>query len=202
MNWKFAAVLLGFAITLGTGTKAYAENDQTVVIGLGAGLHFFSTTDNARSNFILAPDLAGMNEIFGEWYIFGEVGFGVRLISFGVMETVTTSGGSSEKELNVNNVIFTINWVPFGASGYTRMGLMAGAGPSDYEFTQTDTAGTSTTDSASGTAALAGIYVDWGGESFGARFGGNFISTDLGDINGAPADGSGTTIYFDLRWAF
>ena len=37
MNWKYAAVLVGFAITLGIGTKAYAENDQTVVIGLGAG---------------------------------------------------------------------------------------------------------------------------------------------------------------------
>ncbi len=202
MNWKIAVVLVGFAITLGTGTKAYAENDQTFVIGLGAGLHFFSTTDNARSNFILAPNVAGMSEFFGEWYVFGELGIGVRFINFGVTETVTASGGSSETTLDVNNVIFTVNWVPFGASGYTRMGLMAGAGPSDYELTQTNSAGASTTQSASGTAALAGIYVDWGGESFGARFGGNFIFTDLGDINGAPADGSGTTIYFDLRWAF
>ena len=41
--------------------------------------------------------------------------------------------------------------------------------------------------SSSGTATRLGIYVDWGGEDFGARFGANFLETDLGDTNGISA---------------
>ena len=79
--------------------------------------------------------------------------------------------------------------------------LLAGIGTAEYEATRTfgssSFSGTST-----GPATLAGIYVDWGGDFFGARFGANVISTDLGDINGLEVDASGTSLYFDFRWAF
>ncbi len=55
---------------------------------------------------------------------------------------------------------------------------------------------------------LAGAYVDWGGEGFGARFGVNALSTDLGSIpvegqaDPVAVDTSGQGAYLDLRWAF
>ena len=203
MNWKTAAVLVGFAAVLLAGSPAHAQNDQTVVIGFGLGIHFFEAKDDVREGFFLDVDAAGMSEFLVEWYLFDEIGIGARAINFGVKETATTFGGATaEMEIEISNFFFTLNWVPFGASGYTRMGLLAGVGSSEYEVTVTDFSGASSSDSSTGSASLAGIYVDWGGEGFGARFGGHIISTDLDRINGATADGSGSSLYFDLRWAF
>ncbi|MCZ6645122.1 MAG: hypothetical protein O7B79_02675 [SAR324 cluster bacterium] len=177
-------------------------NDQTVVIGIGFGIHTFSETDDVRQNvFLIADDVAGMGQLYVEWYVFETIGFGIRSINLGVTETISF-GTTIETELSVDNNFFTVNWVPLGADSYARMGLLAGVGNSNYEVTQTVTPGGTSSISSSGSATLLGIYVDWGGEDFGARFGANFLETDLDDINGLTVDASGRSIYFDLRWAF
>jgi hypothetical protein len=197
--------VLAFCTVLVAGRQARAENDQTAVIGFGFGIHTFSQTDDFRrgqSPFILELDIAGMGQLYAEWYLLEEIGLGVRLMSLGVTEEVIGFGGTGgTKELSVRNVLGTVTWVPVGATGYTRLGLIAGAGVSDYEATNTFP-GQEFSGSTSGLAALLGIYVDWGGKDFGARFGANVLSTQLDKLDGAEVDASGTAFYFDLRWAF
>ncbi|MCZ6533454.1 MAG: hypothetical protein O7A08_10885, partial [SAR324 cluster bacterium] len=131
-----------------------------------------------------------------------KIGFGFRRINLGVTETISALGATAETKLIADSNIFTVNWVPLGADSYARLGLLAGVGNTTYEVPRTGTLLTNLSLSSSGSATLLGIYVDWGGEDFGARFGANFLETDLGDANGFSADASGRSIYFDLRWAF
>ena len=44
--------------------------------------------------------------------------------------------------------------------------------------------------------------MDWGADGFGARFGTQYLETDLDAIDGSSVDVSGRDIYLDLRWAF
>ncbi len=187
------------------------DNDQVFVIGAGIGGHEFATPHNAGQQTTgLVVRSAFMQQIYAEWYAFDRVGFGLRFITFGTSvsstTTVTVNGStataSSEADLDVDNLLFTVNWIPLGGRRYARLGLLAGLGSSDYEFTETDSQTGTTQSSTSGTAALVGIYVDWGADGFGARFGLQFLETDLDPINGSPVDVSGREIYLDLRWAF
>lgn len=205
MKSNIPVLLIALFFVAVCSPNLYAQdgaNDQTVVIGFGFGIHNYSETDAIRNYGLIFEDDVVMTQLYVEWYVFEKIGFGFRLISLGVRETGPTFGGTSETELSVDNNIFTVNWVPLGADSYARLGLLAGAGNSTYEVTQSGTSMTDSSVSSSGTATLLGIYVDWGGEDFGARFGVNFLGTDLDDINGLTADASGTSIYFDLRWAF
>lgn len=124
-------------------------------------------------------------------------------MTLGVREEVATFGGSTVgyKELNVTNLLGTVTLVLLGGTGYTRLAVLAGAGTSEYEASQSFS-GTTSSDTTTGTAFLGGAYVDWGGEDFGARFGLNVLSTQLDNLNGASVDAGGTSVYFDLRWAF
>ncbi|MCH9045805.1 MAG: hypothetical protein IIA40_06835 [SAR324 cluster bacterium] len=127
-------------------------------------------------------------------------------------ETIIFLNAEFATEVNVNSLFITLQFLPFiSDDGYVRIGLLGGIGPSTYEISQTLTVGPSTiSDSAdtSGTAVLAGVYIDWGGEDFGARFGFNALTTDFdslqipGEPTAREVDGSGTSFYFDLRWAF
>lgn len=187
------------------------DNDQVVVIGAGFGGHAFSRTHHAESESSeLDVKSALMSQYYAEWYVFDEVGVGLRFITFGTTAsalTTVTLGGTTETvkdeiELNVDNWQLTVNWVPLGGSSYARLGVLAGLGISDYELAETRTPGGSDTNSTSGTAALLGVYVDWGADGFGARLGTQYLATDLGDIDGSSVDASGRDIYLDLRWAF
>ena len=107
--------------------------------------------------------------------------------------TTVTIGASTfeftnEVDLDIANLLFTVNWVPLGGRRYARLGLLAGLGLTDYEFTETNGPGGTATSSTSGTAALVGIYVDWGADGFGARFGTQYLETDLDAIDGSSVD--------------
>ena len=179
----------------------HAENDQTAVIGVGVGFHRFSSSDDFRAPqfpFLLEIDAAGMSQLYAEWYALGTIGVGARIINLGVTEEVRIGGSTLQKEVTVQTNLLTLHWVPLGGRSYTRVGILVGAGSSNYKATE-DASGFS--GSASGSATLAGVYVDWGGEDFGARFGAHFLDTDLDNLNGLRVDASGTAFYLDLRWA-
>lgn len=184
---------------------AHAEEKQTFVIGLSSGFHSFDTVDDFRSSNMVIDDFAGSSGIFAEWYIFERLGVGVRTKNIGLTETVTAcsltcSSGSSE--IDITNIQVTLNYLPFiSDSGYTRIGLNVGAGPSKYRI-QSDYTTPSVSDSASGSAISAGIYFDWGGELFGARLAYESFSSNHGSASGYNLDASGTTTSLDLRWAF
>ena len=206
MKSNISVLLVAIFFVAVDAPNLYAQdgtNDQTVVIGVGFGIHNFSETDKVRrTSFFITSALAGMSQLYVEWYVFEKIGFGIRSMNLGVTETIAVFGARAETELIVANNFFTVNWVPREADSYARWGLLAGVGISKYEVTQSGSLVSNSSISSSGTATLLGIYLDWGGEDFGARFGANFLTTDLDAINGLSADASGNSIYFDLRWAF
>lgn len=180
----------------------HAENDQKAVVGVGFGFHRFSESDDFRTPqfpFLLEIDAAGMSQLYFEWYALGDFGIGARIIHLGVTEEVQIGGGPTlQKEVTVQSNLLTLHWVPLGGRSYTRVGILVGAGSATYNATE-DASGFS--GSASGSATLAGAYVDWGAEDFGGRFGVHLLDTDLDNLNGLRVDASGTTFYLDLRWA-
>lgn len=190
-----------FLLLIGLGDVVFAENDQTVVVGLGSGIHNFSQTDELRNSF-LDINYAGASDLYLEWYLFEEIGLGVRLNSLGVQESLVGLSSSIEREFSINNKFITVNWVPVGGTSYTRFGLLAGLGRSTYEYDERVDGVTVYSKSSDGPAVLFGGYVDWGAEDFGARFSLKKMNTNLGTIEGSQVDASGISWGFDLRWAF
>lgn len=200
---------------------AHAASDdgtQTVVIGVGiVGLHSFSGGDDVRdAAFTSDLRIAGLNQVYIEWYPFPyeNLGFGLRSVWLGVTEKATLSGGSGSsttttKFTSLSNFV-TVTLLPFiSESGYSRIGILAGAGASSYEVEQKAGDGTVTKLSTTGPASLGQLYIDWGGDAFGARFGIGALKTKLKDVEpeSAPgtklkADASGSHAFLDLRWAF
>lgn len=114
----------------------------------------------------------------------------------------TTASASSTAELVVDTVLVTAHWVPLGGRRYARMGVLAGLGMTSYEFTETNDPGPDASVTTSGPATLLGVYLDWGADGIGGRFGAQYLATSLDPVNGADVDVSGREIYVDLRWAF
>lgn len=189
-----------FAIVF-AASAAQAQNDQTVVIGMGGG-GYTSDSDGVRGD----RDLV-MSHLYVEWYAFDTLGIGFRrtvmlevgigLLAFGGFET-----------FSVQTNMITANWVAFGEKSYTRVGLVGGVGTAEYEY---DGAlplfGFDRHVKSSGLAALAGVYLDWGADGFGARLGYDYIATELDDVDIAGVgtrtpDATGAGPYLDLRWAF
>lgn len=213
MAWVGCAVIALVAVCGLAGTGRAAENNQTVVLGGGIGSHTFAKSDDVRQGISLfggADEIknAGMSEVYLEWYALGTVGFGLRVVGLGATRTYTIFTTEVKQTLQVDLGFLTVNWVPVGATSYARLGLLAGAGSATYRMTTTVTGQPDLKGSATGSATLLGIYIDWGGEDFGARFGANSISTSLGDFTTSSTspklkvDGSGTSVYLDLRWAW
>lgn len=195
----FSASLLAAAMALPPGARA--QNSQFIVVGAGLGNFRYSTTDDVRAGGLGldAFDNAAQAQLYVEWYAFGPLGFGLRQHRSGGFQG---GGFGYDRDVNVQALLVTGHWVVWGAQDYARVGLLAGVGPVTYEFTLTPPGGASYSDSTSGTEALLGGYLDWGGDGFGARAGVNLVATSIGDMHGASADGSGTGLYLDLRWAF
>ena len=129
---------------------------------------------------------------------------------------------------DISNNLATVHWVFWGENDYARAGVILGVGASEYKYEASIGYGTySSYSSASeactasslacvggsttGSASLGGIYLDWGGEDFGARVGYHSLSTSLDPIYVSSSsstigpytvDGSSTFTYLDLRWAF
>lgn len=224
IGWlTIAAPLLWAQDRAGDGTPGQAQgdtptaaaetgrNDQRWVIGAGLGTHQFSTPHKAGSTGDTIEIVSLLaQQVFAEWYVLDEVGFGVRMVSFDAEVTSTATGtingiaysAESIIGVDIDNLLFTINWIPLGKEGYTRMGVLAGIGTSTYAVTETYDPGPDSSEATSGTAALAGVYVDWGGAGFGARGGLQVLTTSLDDIDGESVDVSGNELFLDLRWAF
>jgi hypothetical protein len=204
------------ALALAASALPASANDQTVVIGAGLGIHSFSDTDDVREGSALfggEDELtqAALVHYYVEWYALDDLGFGARVMGLGAGRSYSSAADKLEQDVSIAATFLTVNWVPIGSESYVRFGVLGGIGSARYEVHEkyTDNAGTASydeTESTTGSATLLGGYIDWGGESFGARFGLDVLSTDLDKLDVAAGelevDGSGTAFYLDLRWAF
>ncbi len=183
---------------------AFAANDQTFVIGAGLGPFEYSKSDDFRRS-LTGPsgplsefEEESQGQFYVEWYALEEIGFGLRYHRSGGFQG---EGFVGDREVFVDSLLVTAQWVPIGATSYARVGFLAGLGTASYDVTIDFEGVSPVSESTSGTAMLLGAYVDWGGPVFGARAGINVLTTDLDDVNGLSADGSGRGLYLDLRWA-
>ena len=157
-----AALLLAATLLLAPG--AYAENDQTVVIGAGLGAFGYARSDDLRrtrptgGGTLSEFNQESQGQLYVEWYALEEIGFGLRLHRSGGFQG---AGFSGEREVIADTLLVTAHWVPLGADAYARMGVLAGLGTTSYDVTidlDGDVGGAT-----SGTAKPLGAYGGWGG---------------------------------------
>lgn len=215
-RWTIALTALSLVFVFAASPAR--ANDQEFVVGAGLGGFNFSESDDFRQG---SDEFNGSDEIdagvlfqlYGEWYLLDDIGFGLRLMSVTGARTYENQFAKLEDTANVQATLITVNWIPLGSEDYVRLGLMGGLGGASYEAkrTFTDKEGilggdSEDSESTSGTASLLGVYVDWGADGFGARFGVSQLYTDLDPIKSGgeelAVDGTGTAWYFDLRWAW
>ncbi len=195
-------------------SSVFAENNQTVVVGVGLGLHSFAGSDDLREGSDLFGNIdevrvSGVTLWYIEWYVFGNIGFGFNSHNQTVSRSYTSGGESIDHKWNIDSYLVTLNLIPLGGTRYARMGIFVGTGTSTYKIEET-VSGTSSdyeaSESVSGPATTAGIYIDWGGEGFGMRAGYKYLATNFPDIETSSGDASvsasGGTLHLDFRWAF
>lgn len=201
MAWAF---LIAGALTIATPQGASAQgNDQDFVIGMTLiGIGTVDQMDDARNAFTLQTDVTGVGSFYAEWYLLGRLGISYRFTTTGIKEEGNILGFTYSNEIRTTSHIMAANFMPWISSdGYMRAILVGGVGPSTYTFTQS-AGGTTVSASASGNALLGQAAIDWGGESFGARFGFGVMKTTYDQIGAATVDESNKHFNLDLRWAF
>ncbi len=181
-------LLLGFTAILLLTPFAHAENNQTVIIGFDVGSYTFSDSNfNDVENAVYGSE-------FLEWYLFDEIGIGIRSHKFAQSDTSNT-----DEKLTLIIMNLTLNWVFLGSNDDLRMALYAGYGPGCVEYsdevTQSDVSETANTRS-------MGFFIDWGEGILGIRLGYNSVSAEFeyeeGNSSGT-VDGSGSSISFGVR---
>lgn len=193
MKTRLGAGLALAVVVLFAATTARARNDQTVVIGVGVG-------PAGTSDAVAGSQQVTASHLYAEWYVLGAAGLGVRRIAL-------TDGGLLDllSDYSVTVTLATGHWVAYGAQEDLRIGLIAGVGRADYHYRPN---GWFSNDlETSGTAALAGAYLDKGGSGLGVRIGLDYLWTRLDPLavpgqGEQAADAGGASLYLDLRWAF
>lgn len=217
-------VLLTIAASLGAHASIFA-NDQRFVIGFGLGSSSYRSDHNGEIGMEIDQ---GANYLYGnemfEWYAMGNLGFGIRADSVMILDMDrSVREGSTEYEidyqaLSSQGFMLTANLVLFGSQSYARLGLIGGYGSSAYSYDvevdvyQSGSYLDSESESVagSGSAKLAGIYLDWGGAVFGMRLGYNDMALQYPKRNLFKAtvprkidlSGRSKSAYLALRWAW
>jgi len=178
-------------IFLITSLPIQAENNQTLALGGGIGAYNFNDEDlNAMENLLYSSE-------FIEWYVFDEIGIGVRSHKF-----YKSGSGNGDEELLMADVNLAVTWVVFGSSSALRMAVYAGYGPGGVTYSneaaQIDISTTGNTNS-------YGLFFDWGGERWGVRLGYHQVFASFeyedGPVSGT-IDGSGSSYDVAVRLSF
>ena len=220
-------------------TPSIFSNTQNLVIGLGMGHFAYSSVDYPHERQIYTEDSSSttrgevqggyQGQFYIEWYLFGNLGIGFRQLStfnltFPIPIFESIVGNHFEDKITINSRLITLQWIFLGSKSYARLGGIVGSGTTNYKW-ETSCSGTSLGRSceergilnqnraATGNAQLTGLFLDWGGDDFGARLGYNQLKTDSfselknedssGNITTiSDLDGSGSGYYLDFRWAW
>ena len=195
-----------------------SANDQKVVIGMDVGGGSFSTVDEVRKKeaiCTICPEVKSVstNNGYLEWYLFDSLGIGYRASQATEGYQLYTGSLDLTFKWTSSNSFLTGNWIFWGENEYTRAGAIIGAGSSKYKLDitlETSSASLELPQETSGSASMFGIFLDWGGESFGARLGYDVIATTLDPLVSTigstttiyNVDGSYSAGYLGLRWAW
>ena len=192
MTKTFSKLVIGFVFTFFFGSSlVLAKNTQTVVLGFGIGSYNFDDEDiKDVENIIYGSE-------FIEWYLFDEIGLGIRTHKF-----YKTDSADSDEELLMGNLNLTVNWVFLGSEDDFRMAIYAGYGPGAVEYSN-EKANLEVSETA--TTSSGGLFLDWGSETFGIRLGAHVVSASFDyeeDSASGTIDGSGSSVDLGVRLAF
>ncbi len=186
---EFIVVLTFFLFC--SAPAALAKNSQTFVIGFGLGSYNYNDEDfEEMENIIYGSE-------FIEWYLFDEIGLGIRTHKF-----YKTGSSDSDEELLMANMNLTVNWVFLGSEDDFRLAIYVGYGPGVVEYSN-EKANLEISETA--TTSSGGLFLDWGGETFGIRLGAHVVSAGFDyeeDSASGTIDGSGSSVDLGVRLAF
>ncbi|NQU63017.1 MAG: hypothetical protein HQ517_01855 [SAR324 cluster bacterium] len=193
---KTKAILGLIIVFLLIAAPVLAKNNQTVVIGGSIGsYHFYEEGLNEIDSLIYGSE-------FLEWYLFDDIGIGIRSHKF-----YQTGSSESNEEFLMVNINLAVTWVFLGSSDDFRMAVYGGYGPGEVSTNSVvQTNGEGQTDvTAKANTTSAGIFLDWGGDTWGVRVGYHLVSAHF-DYQGGPdsgtIDGSGNSFDLGIRLAF
>ena len=213
MRARTVSTILAMALLFLAGNAQAQKKEQRFIIGFGLGKHQYDDTDAARANKLTNPDQsAPAFDLYFEWYPATRLGIGLRAMeSLEAHSQAQPSGYTLHTVADTGTLAVTLNLIPWiSDSGYSRFGFIAGVGRTGYAFNaslegpdgysvQSDSWSTS------GPSQLYQIYLDWGGDVFGARIGIGKLKTDLDPLNDGTnfydADASGNQFLLEFRWA-
>ena len=191
MESKVAKIIISMiAFLLISGTVALAENKQTFIIGGDVGSYSFSQDDLSE-----VENPYFKNEYI-EWFFWDQIGIGIRSHALFQLDTTNV-----DEELSITNIHLAATWIFLGSEDDLRMALYAGSGPANitYKNNETDLEFTSSV-----TSTSAGIYADWGGDTWGVRLSYHTVSAQFEydeTIDSGTIDASGSAICLGLRIA-
>ena len=198
-NWStlFLCCLFGIAFLLLNSCKVFA-NDLNFSTGLNVLIKghydsnddFHKYTDEKAPGYYAFP-LLDLNGYF-EWYVFGDLGFGLNFI---YLTEDSYYMDSSEKSpfagyvdnkydsqipysIQLSNYLLTSQYIIFGSQSYLRSIIAVGLGFSEYRLDGDK----DTPYYTSGYGVLTNLILDWGGKYFGGRVGVMHLTTNYDDL--------------------
>jgi len=188
----------------------FGENNP-FILGFGLGGHNFSSEKDEYRQMDAKIDAGLTINLFMEYYLTQNIGIGFKTF----VVSATRENTNFQEEMSITTSFFTVSlWFPLSTKnkGYSHFGLVGGVGSGLYSVdVKNKTTGNVLSEwEAEGTASLMGVFLDWGGEIFGARIGYNQILTEFGNMSRQDTysstaynvDGSGSGVVFEFRWAW
>jgi len=199
-----------------SGSKNMIDNSN-VLLGIGAVFHQYTEQDDFRKPsglFGTADELkygAGLqlnaelllNNTFSLSLPFGlGVGYKFQILGSSVKYS-TLSGSTLDKKVEIsNNIGYVSIYIPLDSEKYWLLGGSAGYGASNYKYTLDYSNSTPDVSySSKGSVIPLSVFLDWGADGFGARFGYTYVMSKYPAISGSTPKGNGNQFYFDLRYA-
>ncbi|MBU2513215.1 hypothetical protein KJ966_17875 [bacterium] len=185
------AVLVLTCLLMAISTPISAKAENTFVLGFSLGDFNFEDEDfNDIDGLLYGTE-------FLEWYPSESWGLAIKTHKFYKNES-----SNEDTELLMYNAHLSVIWIFMGPGSDLQAGVYAGYGPGNvtYKNKTEDLDIEASTNTSSG-----GLFIDWGGETFGLRFGIHTVSASFdykdGD-NSGTINGSGTSADIGVRVAF
>ena len=215
-------------LMLGVTTRAEDQKSANLIddtnfsIGAGVLLHFFSKVDDFRKGSI--GEFAGKDDIKtmpgvqlntelnlnAIFYLDLPVGLasGYRFQFITISrEYSATIMGTTTMQLTqdfdyMNHIGYFDILLPLGSRKYCILGTDVGCGYSKFTYAVSGTGITKEEKSSSGIIVPVGVFIDWGADGIGARFGYDYCFSKYNKILGSKPSADGHQVYLNLRYAF
>jgi len=186
-----------------------------VVLGAGFVYHGYSEVDDFRkANGLLKDEIKFamgaqfyaellLNNTFSLSLPVGlAVGYRYQALE-GAYKYSSSLGYTAERKAQLfNNIAYVNVLLPLDDEKYWLLGCSAGLGASTYKYALEYSAlYTNYNATSKGTVVPLSVFLDWGADGIGARFGYSYVMSKYEDVDGVTPKGNGNQFFLDLRYA-